>query len=184
MLTQLSPPSDNLYKFLSVLGIVLTASCFFGAYQQEERLLTDMRVLAEELTNYKASLDQIKDTNGELYAKVTASIEAAKQLGLNEDDEATDELKEALQNYKDFTANLKDPAKIDELGLSIATSSAKRTVSYLSVLRWLSWIFAFATIGCFILWYKRHQKYNDKLIQLKILFEENRLKIQNSTSDS
>lgn len=184
MLTQFSPPTDNLYKFLSVLGIVLTASCFFGAYQQEERLLDELDELVEAISESKAALEQFEKTNQELNENVKAAIEAAKESGITSDQESPDEVKKALQEYRDFVAKLKDSPDESELGLTIAKSSTKRTVSYLTALRWLSWIFAFSTVACFVLWYKKYQKYNDKLIQLKIEYEENQIKQQKAKAES
>lgn len=160
MLSPPSPPTDNLYKFMSLSGLLIIAGSlivFDHAYKIELRI-AEQKVTQEDIR------DSTKDLKWELnYLKgITKKIENSRnQITSKELDILESKLGEIMS--KDSSIKLKQlPSKREIARLEVELKWLQRYVNLST--SGLLFGLSISVLG-FLLWYNKVQKFLDKKIQ-------------------
>lgn len=73
-------PTDNLYKFVAVAGLILAAYCAFFAYQQVLDLQLQMARAETEEDIIRLEIQQIEQETEKIFAKKDASPDEIKEV--------------------------------------------------------------------------------------------------------
>lgn len=182
MLPNVNPPTDSLYKFWTIIALVL--SLFFGFKLFEYKSQIDSKKLDVIELEFKVdsiiAKNSIEDTSD--FSKVIAKNETTLRKVDTTDPIATSQFQETLiaKTYSDFII------KIDEVKLKINSLNEKQKRPYENQINRIreetdlinndkEWVIV-AFIGCliiltagFIMWYKKDQYYKDKILKSDVL---------------
>lgn len=186
MIETIKPPTDSLYKFLALVGLLLfvtsvTAPVWIYNKIDEQRieLIRDTKILdaeAEEWQQAGREMDRAGARSDQSWTRLTEAAEKFKdsKLSKTEFHEALEKQAKASRDVYDTTKNLRHKVaewdkqdaqvqyKTDLLEKNEANARVIRILSSLGAVTGL----VFSIVG-FSLWYKRAQKYEDAVLRNK-----------------
>lgn len=167
-------PTDNLYKFITFLGIALLIFCAWTTIETQQRISEN--IISAELATVRAnrvvdSLELRSDGASRLTEQIIANIKAHPPVTEDDHNALTAEAKIVLDYLEALKADFSEHAKeqavaaknADDARILFDSSSAK-----------LWWLFAGMTVGSvmtlggFFCWYWLHQRHQDRLLSLQI----------------
>lgn len=173
----LKPPTDNLYKFISIFGLIIFVVSIAAPYIASEQLSTLTTVIAKPIADIKLLnqdnarlLSEVDEVQGRLPKQSQNLTEAEKQTVRQVFAESDRLLKEVRENIR----------KIRELettsDMQIKTADA-RAATLLGLIWWTSFgkvIGLVSILTGFTLWYFKLQRYQDLLLknQAQLLTKE------------
>jgi hypothetical protein len=183
-----APPTDNLYKFQALSGLVLMVGCFFFFSDRVEKLQTqrleiensmamstiESKYLAEDSTNLMQNLDTLQAKADNLIQekdklqRETNNVQEREdsiKLSAQEDQKVFTQLKEArnqlFQRGRDFRLKVQEIKNKSDL----LNNAAGQTKEYLRYMAWIMPAVIFWTLWGFGNWYSKIQIYQDRILK-------------------
>ena len=181
------PPTDTLYKFLAILGLLFFLSSLLSPIwihrefdAQESEYARDLQLLILNKQGWQDAQKEVERASAESDRAQKDLLEVGdrydkKQASLQEMKRALDKAEEALKRQdtklKDFRAKLlefdKQVAEVNYKGSLY--ESAKSSTGNLLLLCVIGGVVGLVmTIIGFTLWYRRTQKYEDLVLRAKV----------------
>ena len=171
-MTVLSPPTDNLYKFLALSGIALVIACLLGPWRLEQDLNRARFELEAQLAVAQAEMTALDEDRGRVAVEVKSleslvdSLRAARNVLTPAEVET---YHKSISTLKDRNEVIRDRAREQPIAVARLGAKAHQLTRMLADLEWISW---FSNVGfsvglvlsCigFWLWYFRVQVYLDR----------------------
>ncbi|MCK5062144.1 hypothetical protein KAR28_06390 [Candidatus Parcubacteria bacterium] len=160
--SKFAPPTDNLYKFISIFGILLMlalpAYCIFFSYTQQQEAQAD--VLEKEILE-----DEKNDIKNEIIDKIENVDKELEQLKQNYNQEKADDLSESIL----ILENKKKELSKKLIAINSLIDKNTHRKEFINKLRVATTIYLFVgfviTLIGFSLWYFKLQRYQDKIIK-------------------
>jgi hypothetical protein len=162
-----TPPTDNLYKFMAISGLLLLAASIYFPFSLQIKLNDQTLDNLESFNTANADLDYYGEKVNFLNEIITNSIQ--EQEGKSKDDKSKVTLvysqSEVKQSYADLF-DIEHQSKITLVKLHINSKRSDALELYVTLLRYCQVAFSlFASCLAFLgffLWYNRIQKHIDK----------------------
>ena len=166
-------PTDNLYKFLALSGLVVIGYSNYYFKKSENELSQNVYVLKTEIDEHAIRVEALKDTGKRFRELLDNTI--ADQSGTYERDPKKLELEYTDDEIKEIQNKIRESLMESQIQTSKYKNSNNRLLKLQQELEWLRVLYKIATAAGFILtvigfrlWYTRVQKPQDSLLREQI----------------
>ena len=168
-------PTDNLYKFMTVIGIIIAVGSYL-ALQESEKQGNEQDVLALEAANkVKAEQDYESRQVEALAAEVKNTIAQLNSLPKNSSPEFKPLVEQYRKTLQEEESKLEEVSKLEEgtqLDIAVGKALLKRLENARDDLKWVLYMFNVGSIfgylmtfGGFGLWYYNLQRHIDAQVK-------------------
>lgn len=170
-------PTDNLYKFITLAGVVLMVFSLWLVRDNSIRMDEGVSRYNAKSGQFEASQTKLEDSLAQFKATLTSLENAANRAQTPEDVRANRD--EIVRFKTDFQAawGLKNEAVKAKIDADNESDELKRLLSRASDdLVWSKWAYvagAMLTLAGVLAWYLWHQRYQDALLKAQLVALQN-----------
>ena len=148
------PPTDNLYKFVAITGLLLFLACIVAE-------LSEARKISLQVAKVKSSAERIWEQVKKLEVRTSEAVELRKSGG--------EVASSVFEEFESELESLNSPAsgsvaKLAE-AIKILDASHENYRSIADVARWGEFVGIFLMGFGFTSWYMKLQKYQDRIVK-------------------
>lgn len=180
-------PTDNLYKFMALSGLLIILACFIPYYHlyklrfdliqlvnEEERFNAERDWIVKDLNDVQKQIDKLKERTDGLRSEITLAQKTGKKIPtdhIEKVESVTNDMRVKIQPKLSELNELSRKLILTKLNLKSRGEEKKYLLDVVRSEILLSkicfWVGLFMACSGFILWYKRLQAPQDKLLQNK-----------------
>lgn len=165
-------PTDNLYKFVTFLGLALLMFCVWGLIDNERKIEESILLAELHSRQFANNTEALKRQSDALIEKYSALEKRVKESHTPGDADVLIAQSKSIEKEIDDIQKEIKLAEVDSLDLNKKVQNAR--IIFKSNLSQLYWLYCGMAIGSmmtifgFWSWYARHQRYQDELLQLQV----------------
>jgi hypothetical protein len=178
MISAPTPPTDNLYKFLALTGLIITGISIIYPSIQLQEIQMQMVDVEIDSGSSESALKELEAMVSNLEKRVSAR-ELVFVLGKSRKEEASrSSSKELDTRIREFNNKLQETKKLLDENAKRTAENLRRSRKLKIRGQWLSILHAYSIIGTvsglimsgvgFTLWYRRVQVFLDKKAKMQI----------------